>query len=148
VLAGDGHDIRTQPMPQGVTRYVFEESLGHWAKANGCALESPESCPSPIIVSAAGGASRASFLVGGLLGKLIDERTTADQRPLRPFETQLFAISGVSGGSVGAVMTYAALADRRGGQGSAASLPPCEEKAAREDDQWFRWSGGPVAPAQ
>lgn len=138
-LVGESHEVRTVLMPAGSPpRQDLTAAVEHWTRANGCEQEIEE-CPSPVIIAAAGGASRAAFLVGGLIGKLIDERampvrSASDTRPLWPFENQLFAISGVSGGSLGAVVAYAALADRDG------TSPPCRDGLWQKDTQWFRAS--------
>jgi hypothetical protein len=54
-----------------------------------------------------------------------------------PFGKQLFAISAVSGGSLGAVLTYAALADaQRDNVEMGIGRPPCTKKGLR-DEAWF-----------
>ncbi|MGL5363144.1 MAG: hypothetical protein ACRDBH_09700, partial [Bosea sp. (in: a-proteobacteria)] len=80
-------------------------------------------CPPPIIVAAAGGASRAAFMTVSVLGHMLDatcpdwqrdgnpaarENSFCTQRPV--FADRLFAISGVSGGSLGASVYAAAWA--------------------------------------
>jgi WD40 repeat protein len=70
----------------------------------------------------------------------------SDTEKLRPFHTQLFAISAVSGGALGAAAYYAALSDSQvktpaaadGGRtvGSSGILPPCNT-AAIQDPEWF-----------
>jgi WD40 repeat protein len=78
----DTHDIRRDPSFRS-TRATLEANVKRWATVNGCEIKADErsgkfsapGCPAPIIVSAAGGASRAAFLVGGLLGKLLDEQS-------------------------------------------------------------------------
>jgi hypothetical protein len=137
----------------------LDEAVAQWASANGCKITIPArvgnepDCPSPVIVAAAGGASRASFFLGAVIGKLIDERQGTDSRNYRPFEKQLFAISGVSGGSVGAVMTYAALADGKrqqvavGSDRETRSSPPCVDSRASGDRQWFMTETGELGPA-
>jgi WD40 repeat protein len=78
----DTHDVRKVPAFL-LSRDEVEESVTRWARVNGCRIERTDvagryeapGCPQPIIVSAAGGASRAAFLVGGLIGTLMDETT-------------------------------------------------------------------------
>ena len=41
-------------------------------KKNGC-TDKPGSCPRPIIIVGAGGASRAGFFTASVIGKLLDE---------------------------------------------------------------------------
>jgi hypothetical protein len=93
----------------------LEEALGIWRKTNGC-KEKPDAsgppCPvRPIIVAAEGGASRAAFFTASLLAHLED--LTDPTMPGNPpdahlFSRQLFAISTVSGSSLGAAV-FAAL---------------------------------------
>jgi hypothetical protein len=98
-----------------------------WKEAN-CPNDAP--CPRPIIVAAAGGASRAAFFTATVLGYLLDSdgsaRADLDPEKIR---NRLFAISGVSGGSVGAVMVTAALA-----RASKGAQQPC--KADRPPLWW------------
>ena len=79
----DTHDMRitaSEPL-----RPTLDESVKRWAAVNDCELEATDEpgrytaprCPAPIIISAAGGASRAAFLTGSVIGKLIDERSAA-----------------------------------------------------------------------
>ena len=58
-------------------------------------------------------------------------------RPLRPFGKQLLAISGVSGGALSTVVTYAALADSQTKERATNGLgnPPCLQTYS--DNQWF-----------
>jgi WD40 repeat protein len=66
-----------------------------------------------------------------------EERTLkrSKQWELLPFDKQLFAISGVSGGSLGAVITYAALADSQPTGSGALGRPPCRNDI--KDTDWF-----------
>ena len=67
-------------------------------------------CPRPIIVAGEGGGSRAAFLLASLLGALEDDSLDKRKNPTaRPFHQQLFAISSVSGSSVGAAFFVSAL---------------------------------------
>jgi WD40 repeat protein len=74
-LIHNPHKIRTTPTDAKLQ--TFEESLERWATANKCDLGAADgsalACPAPIIVAAAGGASRAAFQVAGLMGMLMDE---------------------------------------------------------------------------
>lgn len=126
------NDVR--PISRSARRPTLEDSVNRWAAVNGCDWRSnAEACPSPIIVSAAGGASRAAFLTASVIGKLMDETDLP-----RPFGKQVFAISAVSGGSLGAVITYAALADSQIREKAINGLgaPPCDRNA--HDSEWFR----------
>jgi WD40 repeat protein len=126
------NDVRR--ISSSARRPTLEDSVNRWAAVNGCDWRSnADACPSPIIVSAAGGASRAAFLTASVIGKLMDETDLP-----RPFGKQVFAISGVSGGSLGAVITYAALADSQIREKAINGLgaPPCDRNA--HDSEWFR----------
>jgi len=127
------NDVR--PVARLAERPTLEDTVNHWKKVNECdpELNPGKKCPPPIIVAAAGGASRAAFLTATVIGKLLD-----DKNGLRPFGNQLFAISAVSGGAFGAVVTYAALADSQtpGRTKNGLGAPPCLKDAP--DTEWFR----------
>ncbi|MEQ9641069.1 MAG: hypothetical protein RIM84_13685 [Alphaproteobacteria bacterium] len=80
-------------------RITLGEAATLWHQHN------PEAGARPLVVATAGGASRAAYHTGMVLAAL--------RRAWPDIDRRLFAISGVSGGSVGAAF-YAALA-RRGG---------------------------------
>lgn len=108
-VLGDNHDVR---LIEGSTAQVpmsLNQALSVWMNANNCTPEKAENCPRPIIVAASGGASRAGFFTVSVLGELLDKASKhgLDATELRK---RLLAISSVSGSSVGAVMTVAALA--------------------------------------
>ena len=99
---------------------TFAEALRDWKAASGWNAIGCEqfpagapqlaSCPRPILVAAEGGGSRAAFFLASFLGALEDESLDRRVNPSgRAFHQQLFAISGVSGGSVGAAIFVSAL---------------------------------------
>ena len=115
---GDNHvsDIIAKTAPQ---RLTLVEAIKRWKAAN-C---DGDACPSPIVALVSGGASRSGFFAVSALGLLTDvscegESETSCASPL--FARRLFAVSSVSGGSVGAAVYAKALADR-GPNGA----PPC-----------------------
>jgi hypothetical protein len=130
------HDVRlavqtgaTGPLEARQVKLI--EALGWWRKANGCSEKLGESCNKrPIIVAAEGGASRAGFFTGSLLAQIEDLSIKAD--PKTPFSRQLFAVSTVSGSSLG-LAVFAALLDDS--QGEAWPRPVAEPKA---NALWFR----------
>lgn len=73
---GDYYAVRPgDQLTQG--RPTLSEAVEQWAKANDCnlpksGLASAKPCPAPLIVTAAGGASRAAFQVAGVIGQLMD----------------------------------------------------------------------------
>lgn len=138
---GENHNVRSTTT--GAQR-PLGEAARQWMAANGCA-GAPDKCPSPIIVAAAGGASRAAFTTVSTLGLLLDAtcydaahrapavRTEVACAEAPMFGRRLFAISGVSGGSVGAAVYAAAYADAR--RDGSNYVDPCI--AHRTTDLWF-----------
>ncbi|BCG73316.1 hypothetical protein MesoLj113a_44740 [Mesorhizobium sp. 113-1-2] len=130
-LTSSFHDIRLLSADVGVVdqRQDLKSALYGWAALN-CPSTPLELChETPIIVATAGGASRAAFFTATVVGDLLDNTPKFGQR--------LFAFSGVSGGSVGAVMIRAALV-----QASSASTTPCNKKN-ENDWLWFRHQAPP-----
>jgi hypothetical protein len=117
----------------------LNEAVRLWKKANHCGDEGilpvakSDPCPRPIIVAAAGGASRAGFFTASVLGQLLDHVVPSGQsrdgaNPAWAGQ-RLFALSTVSGSSVAAVMTVAAMAASGGDH-----KQPCRSKAGQ---LWF-----------
>jgi hypothetical protein len=153
LLLGDNHDVRTMPQTSGqfeaqraaqaacevadarrakmggLFRPTIDEAYRAWYKANSELPRPADAAPDMpavqplIMVATAGGASRAAFWTSQVLGEI------AAREP--HFSDRLFMISGVSGGSLGA-MTFRSLveAKRRGG----ASGPAEESFAAKAAD--------------
>lgn len=151
-ILGDGHDMRRITASGSSipikTRYVdLNASIAAWKRANGwddarCRTAAPDdpACPRPIIVATEGGASRSAFFTASILGKLED--LSAENPGLRRFGQQLFGISAVSGGSLGAgiysALLYAEQKDPRVAEclGNA-SLNRCKRGLLRQR-LWFR----------
>ncbi|HWJ17541.1 MAG TPA: hypothetical protein VNR65_02330 [Geobacterales bacterium] len=127
LFVGDGHDIRVvtisndqQPSlrPIGFSHAVKDWKTSSGWDAKGCEWLAPDAnalanCPRPIIVAGEGGGSRAAFLLASVLGSLEDDSLDKSKHPsARPFHEQLFAISSVSGSSVGATFFVGALKAR------------------------------------
>lgn len=96
-----GHGVDLSPLP-------IDRAARMWMQENHC--DAPgATCPRPIIIAAAGGASRAGFFTASVVGYFMQR--AADTHEIDPEELRkrMFAISGVSGGAVGAVMLAAAL---------------------------------------
>jgi len=125
---GNNHSVRriniaeTASQNGLTTRMDLREAVTLWQKANDCEGKGA-TCPRPIIVAAAGGASRAGYFMASVIGHLLAEAKThgLDENTVRK---RLFAISSVSGGSVGAVMTVSALAAAP----DSAQANPCTKK--------------------
>ena len=121
----DGHDARVltiAPPDQSKLHPVsFKDAVQNWKAASGwdargCEKLAPgaaelAACPRPIIVSGEGGGSRAAFLLASVLGSLEDDslQQARGNASAKPFHQQLFAISSVSGSSVGAAFFMSAL---------------------------------------
>lgn len=101
-------DARERPDKQ-TGKDTIAMRLDAWCKAQGPQACQPNGPETPIVfVAAEGGASRAGYWAADVLGKLQYE--TQDQE--RPFSDRVFAISSVSGGSVGVMSYVSTLADR------------------------------------
>jgi hypothetical protein len=113
VLLGDNHSVRridaakAVGQPVDTSRIRLNAAVTLWMQENKC-REAPTTCPRPIVIAAAGGASRAAFFIASIIGYLMQEASDNGLDP-NAVRNRLFAISGVSGGSVGAVMVTAAL---------------------------------------
>jgi WD40 repeat protein len=84
VLLHDHHRIRT--VEGAPDRMKLDAVVDMWAGVNNC-KEKLETCPAPIIVAAAGGASRSAFHVGGVIGNLLDEQRFSPLREHRSWVT-------------------------------------------------------------
>ena len=133
-LFGDNHSVRridaTATAGKAVnTELSLDEAVRLWKETNGCTAD-PGDCPRPMIVAAAGGASRAGFFTASIIGFFLDPPEPHDPRiNALAVRNRLFAISGVSGGAVGAVMTVAALA-----RADATMKQPCADP---NPDLWY-----------
>jgi hypothetical protein len=102
----DNHGIRQLPKETmgriaPDTRITVTEAYGRWRdRAGPVPAVTPQR---PVIVATAGGGSRAAYWTALVLGSIEDECPA--------FADRLFAISGVSGGSLGAAMFVSLLAD-------------------------------------
>jgi hypothetical protein len=119
----------------------FPEAVKNWRAANGCADPTPvSSCPPALIVAAEGGASRAAFMTATVIGHLMDrDGELGDGPDLKSPGRRIFAISGVSGGSLGAVVIRAAIEDSLT---KTNMKPPC----ANDQRNWFQKPVGGADP--
>ena len=124
LFVGDGHHVRIAALSKeqqaSLKPISFAGAVVDWKAASGWNTKGCEqlpagapgldACPRPIIVAGEGGGSRAAFLLASVLGALEDDSLDRQRNPTaRPFHTQLFAISSVSGSSVGAAFFVSAL---------------------------------------
>ena len=126
-LTGDNHDIklaspyvqqeeRLSSTPRARNKLTLKQALTQWMAHHKC-QEAPRTCPAPIIIAASGGASRSAFYVATVLGQMHDtpqvfwpSQLPQSYRPrsAKAVKEHIFAISSVSGGSLGSA-AYAAL---------------------------------------
>jgi hypothetical protein len=146
----EGHEIRSMVAGDAsgkrLAQIDFDDAVVRWQIANGCEKD-PNRCPHPIIVTAAGGASRAAFMTASVLGFFMDEtcpsapELPANQKPeekpagcsVTPiFANRVFAISAVSGGALGAAVFAAMLREHQ------AYPNPSGEPCRGASSFWFR----------
>jgi hypothetical protein len=151
-FVGDNHDVTVEKGAYN-GQIDLAAAVSRWKQANDCGADK-QPCPSPIIVASAGGANRAAYMTASALGLLLDA-TCSDgdqvkaaagkpqvsggckQPPL--FARRLFAISSVSGGSLGAVVYARSYRDGTNDT-KAGYQPPCQAKDLSR--LWFG-HGGP-----
>jgi hypothetical protein len=114
IIFGDFHDVRTQRIAKALTceqqdkawnekgdnRLFLKDAYFKWWEINDEKIpvnpvEGDLKAPPLIMVATAGGASRAAFWTSQVLGEIVKREPY--------FAERLFMISGVSGGSLGAV---------------------------------------------
>ena len=106
----DNHALRDLGRKDSDERTSVAQALAAWHE------RTAESKPKLVVVATAGGGSRAAYWTGSLLGTLQD---------LKPdFDRRLFAISSVSGGSLGAAVFRSLLTAQPAGG------TPCGDAAA------------------
>ncbi|MFM1815789.1 MAG: hypothetical protein RLZ98_2484 [Pseudomonadota bacterium] len=137
-LLGDAHNVRRiafdPPIAKGTAddagRQLSLDRAVRLYKKHNCGGEEVafnDDCQ-PIVVAASGGASRAGFFTASVLGNILDR----DPK----FAHRLFAISSVSGSSLGATMFAAALHEVPAGE---RLKPPCKwAKHEKASTQWYR----------
>jgi hypothetical protein len=105
IFPGDNHDVRhlaAKPGDGAPLADAFAQWYGQWDAA---ALETWGNRPPLVIVATAGGASRAGYWAAKVLGEL--------EAAYPGFHHHVFAISSVSGGTVGAGLWRAMLQNER-----------------------------------
>jgi hypothetical protein len=109
----------------------FAEAVKKWRLANDCAATEQddaaarEKCPPALIIAADGGASRAAFFTATVVGEILDLSESVASGTGKPGPAnRIFAMSGVSGGSVGLAAIKAALIESDGS-------PPCTRSDAK-----------------
>ena len=138
----DAHVVRPTLQADG-EQINLNAALTAWKTANGCANSADGAgCPRMLLVATQGGASRSAFFTGSVLGNMVDKNGTGSVK-------QIFAMSGVSGGSVGLAFFSAALRDRETSNGASPCRPTSTLKkaygSAAFDTQsgFINWFGAP-----
>jgi hypothetical protein len=113
-VLGDNHTVR-RVQSKNLQHMQVEDAVDLWMTENGCnpktqSVNTSIACPRPIIFVAAGGASRAGFMMASIIGYFLQPWDAAEHGlTIKDVRNRIFAISSVSGGSMGAVMVAAAL---------------------------------------
>lgn len=102
-LTNDNHDLRTVTPTKGYTRPKLTEALKDWHER--IAKKYPGTIHPLYIVASEGGGIRAAYWTAAVLGTIQDEQPA--------FADHVFAISAVSGGSLGAAVFASLLPDGR-----------------------------------
>ncbi len=123
------NDVRHTDSVNANLQISLGDAIASWRRANSCAGTIAD-CPPPLIVVASGGASRAAFFATTVLGDIMDRSN--DGAAYNPLRNQLFAISAVSGGSLGAAVFSAALHTSE--KGGVARTTPCRPYEAIRHD--------------
>jgi hypothetical protein len=142
VLLGDDHSVRRIDAATAAGTLVdtksleLQDAVAMWMHDNGCDGK-PEACPRPILVAAEGGASRAGFFMATIIGHFL-QKNEAAKYGLDPNQVRnrLFAISGVSGGSMGAVMVATALAAKEDSNNYPCVQTPVDLWWGQKIDNW------------
>jgi hypothetical protein len=120
----DNHTIRsTEVRIEAAPRETLQEHFRGWLETR---LErAPGGRPYPVfVVAAAGGGIRAAYWTASVLGRIADEGG-------RSWPDHLYAMSGVSGGSVGSALHAVQIADRVSGPTAARDRAQSFMTAAR-----------------
>ena len=124
------HDVRWVDRAGAPNRIPMDEAIRQWRVANDCLDTKP--CPSPIIIAASGGGSRAAFMTATVLGAILDLENAGDL-DAKGVRRRIFGLSTVSGSSVAAAVIAAALHDAQ--ERKQPDQPPCKQGV--EDRAWF-----------
>ena len=120
-----------------VRQLTLREAISLWRVKNGCSAVIGSPCSArPVIVAAEGGASRAAFMTASTLGHLEDLSLDPDAgRGAVRFSDRIFAISSVSGSSLGAAVFASLRADSPDNASIPFGMPMASEP--RDIALWF-----------
>lgn len=114
----DDHQIRHHTAPPPATAVPFQQTFDAWLAARPDLAAYPPGRYPVIVVATEGGGIYAAYFTASVLGELQDD---ADTRGV--FAQHVLAISGVSGGSVGATV-FTALCAKQAANRAAGVSPP------------------------
>lgn len=126
------HDVRWIKDEDDANKNIsLTEAVTRWKAVNNCTGDDLSKCPRPILIAGAGGASRAAYMTATVVGALVD-LGNRKRETYGNVRNRIFAMSTVSGSSVGAVVMRAAFHDAadRGKPDD----PPC---VTRGTGSWF-----------
>jgi hypothetical protein len=103
----DNHEVRTLAEPQASARPNVRASLRAWIARHDAAIKRGERVPF-YVVNAEGGGIRAAYWTVTVLGEIHNKHPH--------FPDYVFSLSGVSGGSLGAAVYLALVAEQRASQ--------------------------------
>jgi hypothetical protein len=104
-LWNDNHAVRTLDAQQAAARPDLRAGLGDWLSRHEAKLKNPKARIPLYLVDAEGGGIRAAYWTVTVLGEI--------QKQNPAFAEHVFSLSGVSGGSLGAAVFVALLAQSR-----------------------------------
>jgi len=125
-MINDTHAVRSTDREAPAERPRLEEALNRWAAQAPRPAGAGSSATPLVLVASEGGGLRAAHWTVTVLGALEDRDPE--------FHRKVFAISGVSGGSLGAAAYLASLAAGEGACGSAVLQAGADRKGKLDDD--------------
>jgi multisubunit Na+/H+ antiporter MnhC subunit len=103
----DNHEVRTLAEPQAAKRHNVRAHLRAWLDQHDAAIKRGQRVPF-YVVNAEGGGIRAAYWTVTVLGEIHNRHPD--------FADHVFSLSGVSGGSLGAAVFVALIAEQRASQ--------------------------------
>ena len=141
-LTATFHDVRwIEDANDSKKNTSLTEAVTRWKTSNDC-VDDAGKCPRPILIAGAGGASRAAYMTATVVGALVDLGRT-DPARYGNVRNRIFAMSTVSGSSVGAVVMRAAFHDAA--ERGSPDTPPC---LTRGTGSWFGYPNEKFDPTK
>ena len=135
------HDVRWIKDEADASKNIsLAEAVKRWKTVNNC-TDDLSKCPRPILIAGAG-ASRAAYMTSTVVGALVDLGKSKPEI-YGDIRSRIFAMSTVSGSSVGAVVMRAAFHDAA--DRGTPDTPPC---LTRGTGSWFGYPNGKFNPKE